>query len=144
MALAKQVGQWSKDRSTRVGAVIVKNRDVIATGYNGFPRGIDDEDDERHERPEKYLWTEHAERNAVYAAAKMGHPLDGATIYVTVAEGRKLFCCADCARAIIQSGITRVVADTADFLDPKWGPDMNRAARMLIEAGVDVQLQGDR
>jgi dCMP deaminase len=132
MSLAKQVGLWSKDRSTKVGAVIInKNRDIIATGYNGFPRGCDDDLDERHERPEKYFWAEHAERNAIFAAAKLGHPLDGATVYVTVADGNPLFSCADCARAMIQSGIREIVADLPDFTNPTWGEDFKRSLTML-------------
>lgn len=140
MALASTVGMWSKDRSSKVGCVIVSpSRDIIATGYNGFPRGIDDDVEERHERPEKYFWAEHSERNAIYAAAKMGHALDGATVYVTVAQGNPLFPCADCARAMIQAGIKRIVCQRPDYENPKWGPDFVRAYKMLTEAGVQVE-----
>ena len=76
----------SKDRSTQVGAVIVGDGDnVLTTGYNSFPRGMDD-DESWHERPFKYLVTEHAERNAVYAAARHGVRLLGSRIYVTGGE----------------------------------------------------------
>lgn len=141
MELAAAVGMWSKDRSTKVGCVIVSpDRDIIATGYNGFPRGINDDLDARHERPEKYFWAEHSERNAIFAAARMGHALDGATVYVTVADGNPLFPCADCARAMIQAGIIRIVAQRPDFDNPKWGPDFHRAVDMLKEAGVTVDF----
>jgi dCMP deaminase len=105
MELAIHVSSWSKDRSTKVGAVIVDehSKSVLAMGYNGFPRGCDDDQDCRHERPAKYLWTEHAERNAIYNAARNGVRLDGATIYIPLCS------CVDCTRAIIQSGIKRVV-----------------------------------
>ncbi|MBT3703387.1 MAG: CMP deaminase, partial [Alphaproteobacteria bacterium] len=70
LKLADEVATWSKDRSTQVGAVIVmKDRAPGPYGYNGFPRQIDDEAEERHNRPAKYKWTEHAERNAIYNAA---------------------------------------------------------------------------
>src|SRR2546421_12647437 len=65
MELARHVGTWSKDRSRQVGCVVVgPDNSVRAIGFNGFPRGLDDENEHRHQRPAKYLWTEHAERNA--------------------------------------------------------------------------------
>ena len=98
----------SKDRSVKVGCVIVNDRQVdLVRGWNGFPRGVDDDVEERHQRPAKYDWTEHAERNAIYNAASEGVALRGATIYITHTP------CADCARAIIQSGIKRVCTPVA-------------------------------
>src|SRR5271166_5144739 len=103
--LARYVGQWSKDRSRKVGCVIVgPHREIRAIGYNGFPRGIDDDVADRHERPSKYLWTEHAERNAIFEAARIGTPLDGCTMYLP------WFPCMACARALVQTGIARLVA----------------------------------
>ena len=91
----------SKDSSTKVGAIIASpDRRVISMGYNGLPRGVYDDDPSRDERPQKYLWYEHAERNAIYNARE---PLAGATIYVPWTP------CADCARGIIQVGIKEVV-----------------------------------
>lgn len=105
LGLAGYVSQKSKDQSTKVGAVIVgPDHEVLSLGWNGFPRGVDDNVQERHERPAKYEWTEHAERNAIYNAARHGIALRGATIYVTHAP------CAACARAIVQSGIRAVVS----------------------------------
>ena len=76
MSVASLVATWSKDRSRKCGAVIVDSRNVLVSlGWNGFPRGVADSPDYRHERPEKYLWTEHAERNAIYNAAANGHNL---------------------------------------------------------------------
>ena len=73
MDLARHVGAWSKDRSRQVGCVVVgSDNSVRALGFNGFPRGLDDEKEQRHQRPAKYLWTEHAERNAIYSAARNG------------------------------------------------------------------------
>jgi dCMP deaminase len=134
MEVARQVSGWSKDRSRGVGTVIVSPwRDIRATGYNGFPRGIDDEVPERHERPTKYLFTEHAERNAIYAAARLGFALEGCSLYTT------LFPCVDCARAVIQSGIATVITPKPDFDDPKWGADFLVAELLLTESGVTIQ-----
>ena len=67
--IANEVKNKSKDERTQIGAVIVgKNKEIVSTGYNSFPRGINDNLKERQERPEKYFWFEHAERNAIYNA----------------------------------------------------------------------------
>lgn len=129
--LAEHISNWSKDRSTRVGAVIVgPHREIRSTGYNGFPPGVDDEVEARHERPTKYLYAEHAERNAIYFAASTGVIIAGCTIYVT------MFPCADCARGIIRSGIRRVVAPMPSRSD--WAASHEAARTMFREASVDV------
>lgn len=137
LALAEVIGAWSKDRSTKVGCVIVGSaRQVLATGYNGFPRGVNDDPDERHERPLKYKWTEHAERNAIYNAARHGVALDGAVVYVPWHP------CSDCARAIIQAGLAVVVTvelPAGDPLRQRWGDDIGIARVMLAEAGIPVR-----
>lgn len=127
--LADYIGNWSKDRSTGVGAVIAdKEHRIISIGYNGFPTGIDDDIDSRHERPVKYTYTEHAERNAIYNAARIGVSTKGCTIYL------KWFPCSRCARAIIQSGIDTLVCYKPDFTIPVWGEDFKFALEMLEEA----------
>lgn len=134
MDIARNVAEWSKDRSTKVGCVVVSPaRDIRCTGYNGFPRGIHDDMDSRHERPAKYKWTEHAERNAIYTAARLGAALEGCTMYVP------WFPCVDCARAIIQSGIAELVALEPDFNDERWGEDFVLAFQMLSESSVQVR-----
>lgn len=134
--LAKLIGSWSKDRSTHVGCIVFgPDREVRTVGYNGFPRGVNDDVEERHARPAKYLWTEHAERNAIYNAALTGVCLKGCTL---VAAG--LYPCADCARAIIQSGIVRLVADVPNFDHPVWGESWRVADIMLREANVVQDL----
>ena len=105
--IAEQVKLKSKDRSTQIGAVIVgKDKEIRSTGYNSFPRGLDDEVPERQERPEKYYFFEHSERNAIYNAARVGIPLDESVIIVTSGIP-----CADCARAIINSGIKSFIVN---------------------------------
>jgi dCMP deaminase len=132
-ALADLVATWSKDRSRKVGAVVVGPRqEVLSLGWNGMPRGVNDDVPCRHEQPQKYAWAEHAERNAVYNAASRGIPLLGATLYL---GGEVPFPCADCARAVVQTGITAVVMrGEPDWADPNHNFPIAR--QILREAGV--------
>jgi len=133
--LSNLVASWSKDTNTKVGSVIVdKDNIVLSMGYNGFPRGCDDTIEDRYDKPQKYLYTEHAERNALYHAARHGVSLKGCSIYIT------MFCCADCARGIIQSGIQRVIAPKPDVEHVKWGSHFKAAIDMLEEANVEINL----
>lgn len=132
--VANTISLKSKDRSTKVGAVVVNQQhSILSTGYNGFPRGIDDCVEDRHDRPQKYIWTEHAERNAVYNAAYVGNSLNGSTMYTT------LFPCVECSRAIIQSGISTLVCP-APQNDGFWAENMRQSLDMLEEAKVDVRF----
>lgn len=133
--VAEVIKGWSKDQSTQIGAVIAdKDNTILSTGYNSFPRGIIDTIDERQERPEKYFWMEHAERNALYNLARTGACSKGATMYLTCDIP-----CADCSRGIINSGITRiwVVKTNMDPSKP-WLESSIRSLAMFKEAGVDV------
>lgn len=123
----------SKDRSTKVGAVVIDDdMNLRISGYNGFPRGINDDVELRHQRPTKYLWTSHAEENCVAQAARIGVSLKGCTILLT-----SLFPCTTCARLIIQAGIVRVMAPRANATD-RWDEQAAVALEMLREAGVEV------
>lgn len=134
LELAKVVASWSKDRSRGCGAVIVDDRqNVVSLGWNGFPRGVDDNVDSRHERPAKYKWTEHAERNAIYNAAANGHATRGCVMVIP------WYPCADCARAIIQAGIQGIVCVEPVWDDPVWGADFTIAMEMMAEAGLWVR-----
>ena len=136
LRLAEHIGTWSKDRSTRVGCVIVgPHKEIRAIGYNGFPRGTDDDLDARHARPAKYKWTEHAERNAIYNSARAGISIDGCTMYLP------WFPCMDCARAIVQSGIATLVAYRPDVSHPTWGEDFRLAITLFEETGVEVRFR---
>jgi dCMP deaminase len=138
MGLTQHVSEWSKDRSTKVGAVIVdEDNTIISIGYNGFPRRMNDEIESRHERPVKYLYTEHAERNSIYNAVRSGVCLKGTKIYLT------WFPCPDCARAIINSGIKTVVATEPDYDMEKWGDLFKVSYEMLTECGVKIQWYSD-
>lgn len=137
MLLAHTIAAWSKERGRKVGAVIVgPDREVRSTGYNGFPRGVNDDLDERHSREtgEKYLWSCHAEQNAIFNAARIGVALKGCTIYVP------WYPCLECAKAIIQSGIVRMVCYEPDFNDSRWGPEFRKVQIMLEEGGVSVDM----
>ena len=134
--IAEQVKLKSKDQSTQIGAVIVgEDKEVLSTGYNSFPRGLDDSLQERQERPEKYFWMEHAERNAIYNAARIGVSLKNSTIYLT--SGLP---CMDCARGIVNSGIKTVyckeVCTTKN--KEKWDESQKKSLQLLLECGVEV------
>ena len=132
--LAKHISGWSKDKNTKVGAVIVNDSNrIISTGYNGFVIGANDSIESRYEKDKKYLYTEHAERNAIYSAAEKGDSTRNATIYM------QLYPCVDCARAIIQSGIKRVVCTKPDFNNEKWGESWRIAEELFNECGIEVK-----
>ncbi len=132
------VASKSKDPKTKIGAILVKDRRIISTGYNGIPIGVDDRLSIRNERPEKYKWFEHGERNAIYSAAKHGISTEGSVLYTNALP------CADCARGIIQSGIEEVYIHK-QFNDlcnaaqrEQWKGHDNATFTMFNEAGVKV------
>lgn len=134
--IAEQVKLKSKDKSTQIGVVIVGvDNEVLSTGYNSFPKGLDDNVQERQERPEKYFWFEHAERNAIYNAARIGVSLKNSTIYLT--SGLP---CMDCARGIVNSGIKVVWCKTECTTKnkDKWVESQIRSLKLLNECGVFV------
>ena len=131
LEMAHLVASKSKDPSTKVGCVVItEDKVVAATGYNGLPRGVEDRP-ERMERPAKYLWTSHAEENAVAQAARVGAKLKGGTAYVTHMP------CSRCARTLIQAGIIKVVLDGGSTSMPM--EELDVAMKMFREAGVEVQ-----
>ncbi len=135
--LAKHIAGWSKDKSTQTCAIITsKDNRVLSVGYNGFPSGCDDVNMPRYERPKKYLYTEHAERNAIYNAARNGINTNGATMYLM------WFPCADCARAVIQSGITRLVCKEPD-MNSRWREHFVAAIEMLNECNIKIEYYED-
>lgn len=136
LLIAENVKLKSKDKSTQIGAVIVgKNNEILSTGYNSFPRGLNDDLAERQDRPEKYFWFEHGERNAIYNAARVGTPTEGGIMYITSGPP-----CADCARGIINAGIKTVYCKKECTTKNKdmWAESQKRSLQMLKECGVDV------
>jgi len=137
--IAQRVSEESKDRSTKVGCVIVSpDNTILSTGWNGFPRGVDDNDESKHERPAKYEWTTHAERNAIFNAAREGTKLRGATAYLNFTP---YGICVPCVSALHQSGIVRFVGPdrTFDGVGRGTAYDIDVLNRQMIdETGVDI------
>lgn len=135
MDIARLIATWSKDKSTKVGCIIVgPKKEIRSTGYNGFPRGVDDTIAERHERPLKYDFTEHAERNALYNANLIGASVENCVMFITFPP------CVDCARGIIQSGIREVIyldmpADKTQNI-PGWREKLETSFKMFDESKV--------
>lgn len=135
--IAHQVKLKSKDKYTQIGAVIVgADNEIVSTGYNSFPRGIYDNEPKRQERPEKYYWFEHAERNAIYNAARIGVSTKGTTMYLTCGIP-----CADCCRGIINAGITKIVCEVGEVgaKGAKWEESGKRSLEMFLEADVIIE-----
>jgi dCMP deaminase len=131
------VGSWSEDKSRQIGCVIVGDANEIRSiGFNGLPRRVDASVGHRHSREggEKYHWYEHAERNAIYNAARIGVSIAGCRMYVS------LYPCAECARAIIQSGISSVITFKPPAFDAMFSHSYEIATTMMLEAGIKAKL----
>lgn len=136
--IANVVRSKSKDPSSKIGAVIVgPDKQIVATGFNGFARGIDETNPTRWERPIKYQHVVHAEVNAVYNAARTGVSLLGCTLYL-YGFGPPTVPCTECSKAVIQSGITRVVGFPMKEVPESWIDDLLFARNLLVEAGVII------
>ena len=138
--LAHTVKLKSKDVNTQIGAIIVgKDKEIVSTGYNSFPRGINDKVLSRQERPEKYDWFDHGERNAIYTAARIGVSTKGCTMYLSCGVP-----CADCARGIINAGITRIFCEKGKtHKGIKWEESAERSWQMFDESSVKVCFYDD-
>lgn len=136
LMLAREVSTWSKDPSTKVGAVTVgRKKEVLSQGFNGFPRGILDTEERYQNRETKYKFVVHAEMNAIYNATYSGASLDGATLYVY-----GLPICSECAKGIIQVGIKKVVIEKSKELN-NWNASVELSKAMFIEAGVALIIK---
>jgi len=136
MNMVYLVAMKSKDERAHIGAVIVgPDKEVRSTGYNSFPRGIDDGVRERQKSPEKFHWFAHAEANAIFNAARVGVPLKDCTLYTNGVP------CTACVHGVINSGITEVVVDKTwdeGSDEGKWGPMAERTREMFQESGVKL------
>jgi dCMP deaminase len=135
--LAEHISKWSKDPSTKVGAVIVdSHRRIVSTGYNGFPVGVMDSYDRLTDRDTKYEMIIHAEANAILFAHQR---MNGMTLYTTPFQP-----CSRCASLIIQSGISRVISyeidDSNDLFENRWTNSFKLAKELFDEAGVELLL----
>lgn len=128
----------SKDPSTKIGSVIVgPAHEIRATGYNGFPRGVFDYEERYNDREKKYSLIVHSELNAILAAARNGVSLDGCTLYC------QWIPCHECAKAIIQVGIIRVIV-SREFIENRgltgWEESFELTKNLFKEAGVIIEI----
>lgn len=129
LARAILLARFSPDPVTQTAALIYKEDELISFGYNRMPDGVNEFDYRWQE--DKYFYVEHAERNAIYQAAKLGKATVGATMYAPYA------CCHDCARGIIQAGIRTLVHYPFEIPE-RWQKSIKIGSVMLREALVEV------
>lgn len=138
MGLAKVAASWSKDPSRKIGAVAIgKHGQILSTGYNGFPRGIRD-NQRLNDREIKYKLVVHAEHNCIYNATLNGVSLDGASLYVY-----GLPVCNECAKGVIQVGIKNVYMCHETKLDQKWKESYEITKSMFNEVDMEYWSYGD-
>lgn len=137
LRLAEEVRLWSKDPGTKVGCVLVSDRRILSTGYNGFPQSISDDLSRYTDRDFKLSITVHAEKNAILNAAKNGTKVEGSTLYVTFPP------CSQCASAVIQAGVAQVVCPNPNSAPERWRDNFKAANDLFYEAGVKVIYYSD-
>jgi len=129
LEVAALVASWSKDPSTQVGCLLVRDRRVLSTGYNGLPAQLSDLPERLSDRDLKLLYTIHAESNALLNSVT---PVTGATAYVWPFPP-----CSDCAKLLVQAGILRVVCPPCPSFLERWGDSLALGRSMFAEAGVE-------
>ena len=138
--LAKEISTWSKDPSTKVGAVVIGNNgEVLSQGYNGFPRSIKDTPQRLKDREKKYNLVVHAEMNAIYNASLNGVSLKGSTLYVY-----GLPICNECAKGVIQVGIEKVIATRPADYNKEWDESIKDAKALFKEAEVEYIIDVEK
>ena len=129
---ARMFAGWSKDPSTKVGAVAVRDRRILVQGYNGLPSGLTDSDTRLKNRDTRLSMTVHAEMNCIAFAARIGVCLAGATMYIW-----PFMACSQCAASLIQADIAQIIIP--DFVEPyRWQESFDHAREMCVEAGIAV------
>lgn len=136
LLLAQHISSWSKDPSTQVGAVAVGDvGQILATGYNGFPRNIEDSEKRLTIRELKYKLVVHAEMNCIYNATHNGVSLKDSTLYVW-----GLPVCSECAKGVIQVGIKHIVMPQYKDLPEKWLESSFQSKLLFDEAGLTYEF----
>jgi dCMP deaminase len=130
---ALHASRGSPNRVRQVGAVLVAGEGTVIAACNTFPPGVRDEE-ERHAGDGRFVWMEHAERHAIFAAARRGLATAGGHLTTS------FFPCIDCARAIVDSGIVCLDTPAPAFADPVWGPSFERSQIILQEGGVEIRV----
>lgn len=135
--LAKHISTWSKDPSRQIGAVAIEpaTKRILSTGYNGFPRGIDDSDARLTNRETKYKYVVHGEINTIYNATMNGVNLAGSDFYVY-----GLPVCSECAKGLIQVGVKRVFILVDQDIPDTWATSWDMSQSMLNEAGISTEI----
>jgi dCMP deaminase len=133
MARALAASADSPNRVRKVGAVLALRDGVEIAACNTFPVGIRNLD-ERHAGDGRFVWMEHAERRAIFEAARRGGATAGAHITST------FFPCIDCARAIVEAGIVCLDTPAPAFEDAIWGASFERSQVILQEGGVEIRV----
>ena len=141
LQLCIDTAKMSRDPSTRVGALIVgPDREIRSTGFNGFSRGIADTPERLNDRETKLKLVVHGEMNAVLAAARVGIPTKGCTLYLAATDKSGATWggspCSRCVVEVIQAGIVEVVSFPKKAVPSKWHEDLALAEALLREAGV--------
>lgn len=137
MKLTREISTWSKDPSSKIGAVIVNDdRRILATGYNGFPKGIEDTEERLNDRDQKYPRIVHAEMNALMAALHSGISVKDATIYVY-----GLPVCPECTKSIISAGIKRIVISPDPYVYiTSWTEKWKDVSYQMIQEVGDINV----
>lgn len=135
---AKKVSRPSLNPTgNKVGALLIKDNEVVLTEYNHFPAGVKEETNpssERWQGANKYRFLGHAEQALIAKAAKLGIQTDGATAAIN------WYPCAPCTRSLIDGGIKKLIGFLPNYQDPRWGDDFKASQTMLEEAGVETVL----
>jgi dCMP deaminase len=136
LQLAETVAGWSKDPSRKIGCVAVNDKgQILSVGYNGFPRGINDDPVRLNNRNEKYKFVVHAEKNMIYNATHNGVSLDGSTVYVS-----GLPVCSECAKGLIQVGVKKVIMDDATNIRNNWAESWELTRSLFDEARIEYKI----
>lgn len=136
LGLAKYFSTWSKDPSRKIGAVAVGNHgQILAQGYNGFPRGIEDSEERLNVREVKYKYVVHAEMNMIFNACMTGVSLVGSDVYVY-----GLPVCSECAKGIIQAGVKSVTCLVEEVVPETWLESWERTQSMFNEVGIKCEI----
>lgn len=142
--IMREIAQWSKDPSTKVGCVIVDDHNsIVASGYNGFARGVVDSAERYNDRETKYRFVVHADTNAMYDAARRGVKLAGCTMYLSGPP------CCECMKGLVQVGIRRVCWPEDNPFEKdeatlkRWAFSIEASQAMAREAGIEfVRVPG--
>jgi dCMP deaminase len=139
--MIQQYKMKSKDPSSKFACLVVaKDNSIKASGFNGFPRGVNDSKERYDDRKTKYLYVVHAEANAIASAAKAGVSLENCFIYIDT------FPCSSCTKLIIQSGISQIILNGDSEIhnnlefQTRWSEDIEVTTNMCNESGVEIRI----